>query len=1046
MKKIISFIVLSVFINLYIFAQSPVDSLLTKMNVAQTNNDWNTAADCARQIYNIVQTPQDKELAVTFIYNALFPLTKNEFENKNYEKAIELAKEALKYDENEAFQGMIVLSYCGLANKYRDENNFVKAHEYGLLAQQSAKSQLYVDNANDNRAVIYMYQGRNEVQHNNIDEAQRLFEESIKLSTKGSKTYLQANSLMGQLFSKRRQLQERIDKTSTKIIDYSLNAQKYYLEAGKISNAFEEVAYEARVYSENNNTQKAMELLNDALRQCQGKDEMKKAKLAILRELGNIEIQKADYNNALIHTEELYHAHIDNEDYVQAYNATQVLLNIYTFHIKDAQKQKLWKEQQELCKNHDEETKRRIEEGGKTTNGWIADTRIYGEAVKEYSKGNAQKAIDILNPLIERVEKDESYPLYCIADYKMARSLAYAHLDSAQMALKDVNDAILLYETDGHNKNLRNLSTAWQQKTSIDNRFGNKDALMDDANNYLETTKQFYGDNHRETIEAMHVKAICLTKIGKTNEALDILIQCEKLLRQDVVRHFAYLTADERTSYWLQWRKDSRDVFSYASVVNEAPEEMADLMFNQQLLEKGLLITTESKLQKAVFDDNNLKKDYDKIRQLYVHADNPNNSIESRNNAIIEAAALERTLAQKVSAFNSFTDFLNVDINMVKGALKNEDAAIEFVEYNAGNKVVYAAIVLSPQWQHAKFVKLFDKDMIKREDGYVWKQAFEYIWKPIIQQLPNVTNIYFAPAGELYTLPIESCQELYDDNLNINIYRLSSTRQLCINKSELGHGTIAYGGLDYDASVNDLIDDAKIYEKQKAKAEENKTENTRTSSSKLLPLDGTLKELNKLADIIKKTDDKSLEINVYKGNKGTETSFKSLDNSKARLIHIGTHGFYNKPIEGDVSDNEALNRCGIYFAGANQTVYYGEVIPDNIDDGIMTANEIAQMHFNGLDMVVLSACETGLGNISGDGVFGLQRGFKKAGANSILMSLWKVNDEATAKLIEEFYSNWITNKMSKHKALEEAKKTVRNTPGWENPKFWAAFILLDAVQ
>ena len=101
--------------------------------------------------------------------------------------------------------------------------------------------------------------------------------------------------------------------------------------------------------------------------------------------------------------------------------------------------------------------------------------------------------------------------------------------------------------------------------------------------------------------------------------------------------------------------------------------------------------------------------------------------------------------------------------------------------------------------------------------------------------------------------------------------------------------------------------------------------------------------------------------------------------------------------------------------------------------------------FAGLDLVTLSACETGLGEVSGEGVFGLQRGFKKAGVQSILMSLWKVDDEATCKLMTEFYGNWIAKKMTKHDALEAAKKVVRETKGWENPKYWAAFILLDGL-
>lgn len=140
-----------------------------------------------------------------------------------------------------------------------------------------------------------------------------------------------------------------------------------------------------------------------------------------------------------------------------------------------------------------------------------------------------------------------------------------------------------------------------------------------------------------------------------------------------------------------------------------------------------------------------------------------------------------------------------------------------------------------------------------------------------------------------------------------------------------------------------------------------------------------------------------------------------------------------------------MQRTGLYLAGAQKARMCKDYVIEGVEDGILTAYEISQTNLNNLDIAVLSACETALGDITADGVAGLQRGFKQAGTNSLLMSLWPVNDGATCKLMTNFYSNWIEHKMSKHDALEAAKKAVRETPGWEDPKFWAAFILLDAL-
>lgn len=132
-------------------------------------------------------------------------------------------------------------------------------------------------------------------------------------------------------------------------------------------------------------------------------------------------------------------------------------------------------------------------------------------------------------------------------------------------------------------------------------------------------------------------------------------------------------------------------------------------------------------------------------------------------------------------------------------------------------------------------------------------------------------------------------------------------------------------------------------------------------------------------------------------------------------------------------------------------------MPENAQDGILTAREIAGMDLRGMDMVVLSACQTGLGEISGDGVFGLQRGFKKAGANTLLMSLWKVDDKATQLLMTKFYDELLSGS-GKHDALLSAQRFVREyaeTRGtgtsavtiqpYAHPRYWAAFILLDAI-
>jgi CHAT domain-containing protein len=149
--------------------------------------------------------------------------------------------------------------------------------------------------------------------------------------------------------------------------------------------------------------------------------------------------------------------------------------------------------------------------------------------------------------------------------------------------------------------------------------------------------------------------------------------------------------------------------------------------------------------------------------------------------------------------------------------------------------------------------------------------------------------------------------------------------------------------------------------------------------------------------------------------------------------------------EHSYKEDKPMTRSGLLLAGCNHALNH-EIISNNEEDGILTAQEIASLDLRGLDLVVLSACETGLGDISsGEGVFGLQRGFKQAGAKTIIMSLWKVSDNATVKLMTSFYQYFLDG-MSKYDAFSTAREELRkvSSPRQIKPD-WAAFVMLDGL-
>jgi CHAT domain-containing protein len=136
------------------------------------------------------------------------------------------------------------------------------------------------------------------------------------------------------------------------------------------------------------------------------------------------------------------------------------------------------------------------------------------------------------------------------------------------------------------------------------------------------------------------------------------------------------------------------------------------------------------------------------------------------------------------------------------------------------------------------------------------------------------------------------------------------------------------------------------------------------------------------------------------------------------------------------------------FSNGQRAWLYGKKdIPQDIEDGILLASEISLLDLQSVDLVTLSACQTGLGDISDDGVLGLQRGFKRAGVNSLLMTLWPVEDSATKIFMKQFYNNLFTG-YSKQQSLQTAQKYLReyNNGYYNEPKYWAAFILLDGIE
>lgn len=385
----------------------------------------------------------------------------------------------------------------------------------------------------------------------------------------------------------------------------------------------------------------------------------------------------------------------------------------------------------------------------------------------------------------------------------------------------------------------------------------------------------------------------------------------------------------------------------------------------------------------------------------------------------------------------------------IKKVLNDDDIAIEFVcpqieEFGINGMDTYYALIIKKDLHFPKVIKLFDT-YDKIHTGAIG----ELVWTPLLEELKGIRNIYFSPIGYLSTIPIENSSvgkiECISDNFNI--YRLSSTRELLNRRMQKSLESAAFfGGIDYNQT--DTITNVFYL-----------GDNYRNGFE---PLHYTKEEVETICSLLKSSGVKS---ELFMGDKGTERSFMNLSSKGIDILHLSTHGRYVNMTEANkerinnnllfiqLSDNpfnvyedRALSRSFLLLSGSNKLISR-ESFPDSAEDGFLTAMEISKTDLSGVDLVVLSACESGQGDFGADGgILGLQRGFKKAGANTILMSLDKVDDEATKILMVDFYKNLMSGK-TKLQSLKDAQKYLRQVDNgkYDKPEYWAAFIMLDGI-
>lgn len=558
--------------------------------------------------------------------------------------------------------------------------------------------------------------------------------------------------------------------------------------------------------------------------------------------------------------------------------------------------------------------------------------------------------------------------------------------------------------------------------------------------------------------------------LAHSGQCVDVAIKVSENLTQSIVYNFAFLSQEERTNLYNHFEY-------YLPIINlilyeSGDEKQYGCIYNNILTTKGLLLRTANGIKNAILESGNpqMINDYNRMVFLRQQIINEMDST-TRVDLFKEAERLDKKLSRSASSYNIFIKENAIKWEDVRAHLKEDEIAIEF--YNIPISVLsdtiqqlsgeprYCAVLLRHDYETPHIIPLCKESELVDCDQYELYNTdlvYRLVWQPLEDELSGVNNIYFSADGELHQIGIEYA--LMPDSNRIDnqyrLYRLSSTRVLAEGqKTRHSDSAVLFGGLRYDLEPEQLVAESRSSEYHPVKASRAVDIGNLRYGVEYLP--GTKAEVEAIANDFKSVKNMSCEI--ITGTAGTEEAFHAYANKSVNIIHLATHGFFwneeeverrsyvsfltNANLKKRNFEDAALLRSGLFFSGANIGLA-GEQLPDDVEDGVLTAKELSAMNLGYVDMVVLSACQSGLGETSSEGVFGLQRGFKLAGANTLLMSLWKVDDRATCLLMTEFYKNYLGGN-SKHDALYHAQLKLRSNPEFADPEYWAAFILLDGL-
>ena len=672
-------------------------------------------------------------------------------------------------------------------------------------------------------------------------------------------------------------------------------------------------------------------------------------------------------------------------------------------------------------------------------------------------------------------------------------AVCHMNMNDVDRAKKEVEESVAIIEQCESKFSLSNMISIYQKAGAIYNEMG----FTEKTEYYTKKAYDLSKENDMyvsEYINAANNLAVIYSDTGRYENALSILHQMEKKPLSEIEKSSVYnsiflanyfLDNEEETvkyanlcSYSL---KDiSSDVFSSFPIMtteNIWDKNAIQLKVNMGILDKfhhnskavEMCYDNSLFIRSLAYDDMSRLRDLSQtdtiISNLFSEIKNMKSDRFAGNRNVyktleekekhLKEVLLSKTRNNTHTSLSTWRDVMQ--------SLQHGECAIEFITYSGFAKtnsdtkeLKYAALILTPEIKSPIFVELCTynqlhevlfKALIEQEIGinglYVKGQGsilYKLIWEKVDNIVKGTKKIFISPILGIQDVNIGfiPSPDGYCLNDKYDIRIVTSTAKICNQKRATLTDAYVYGGIEYSKRnqssnkmsyrsilINELCD------------------STRNGFSFLK---ASVYEVDQIARTLR---DKKISTNLFCGADADEASFRRMDGKSPSIIHLSTHGFYlvgfdkyteyfNKLQAYSNNDNSML-LSGILLADANSAII-GSNGQDPLNDGVLTAEEISLLDLRSTELVVVSACETAIGQNIQEGFGGLVRAFKNAGVKSIIASLWKVPDEATAKLMVSFYK-YLLSGTEMHQALKMAQKEVSMI--YPDPYYWAGFVILD---